>query len=102
MQKWIKSEKTSKTQEVQVDLMHYECITIMVVHILVKSQHFRPTLKNLILQGLLKELRTKVTESDLGEDESVEEVAGPQAAGAQPERPCYTPIDPCNIAQPPL
>ena len=33
-------------------------------------------------QGLLKELRTKVTESDLGEDDAGEEAVGLQAAGA--------------------
>ena len=43
------------------------------------------------IQGLLKELRTKVTESDLGEDEAGEEVAGSQAAGTGPERPCIHP-----------
>jgi len=36
------------------------------------------------IQGLLKELRTKVTESDLGEDDAADEVAG---QGAGPERP---------------
>ena len=30
----------------------------------------------MIAQGLLKELRTKVTESDLGEDDATDEVAG--------------------------
>ena len=39
------------------------------------------------IQGLLKELRTKVTESDLGEDDAGEELAGPQAAGASPRPP---------------
>ena len=49
-----------------------------------KLKSITPTLINLVLQGLLKELRTKVTESDLGEDEAVEEAAaGPQAAGAR-------------------
>ena len=88
-------EKASKTQEIQV--------TIVVLQI---RESFLPPLEiNLLLQGLLKELRTKVTESDLGEDEAGEEVAGSQAAGVAPERlktlvtyprllQCHP--DPCN------
>ena len=65
-------EKASKTQEIQVTIV-------------------RALQVNLVSQGLLKELRTKVTESDLGEDEAGEEVAGSQAAGTGPERPCIHP-----------
>ena len=40
------------------------------------SERFQKNETDSGIQGLLKELRTKVTESDLGEDDAADEVAG--------------------------
>ena len=45
------------------------------------SERFQKNETDSGIQGLLKELRTKVTESDLGEDDAGEEAVGLQAAG---------------------